>query len=92
MRPSVPGNISTKAPNSAIFRTVPSVDLPDLRLAGERLDHRDGRLHRLAVGRLAMSTRPESSMLIEAPGAGDDVLDHLAARPDDVLDELGTDL
>src|SRR5690606_33498923 len=67
------------------------VDAADLRLAGEGLDHGDGLLHALAV----RGGDVHAAAVIDvhaAAGARDDVLDHLSARPDDVLDELGTDL
>src|SRR3954469_18920091 len=66
------------------------IGLPHLRLLRERADHLDGLLHALAVGRgdghLAVVLDVDAGA-----GAGDDVLDHLASRPDDVLDAADRD-
>src|SRR5882762_7627883 len=61
------------------------IGLPHLRLLRERADHLDRLLHALAVGR-GDGHLPVVLDVDAGSGAGDDVLDHLASRPDHVLD------
>src|SRR5437763_842187 len=61
------------------------IGLPDLGFLGEGADHLDRLIDALARG----GGDGDAAVVLDVDaraGAGDDVLDHLAARPDDVLD------
>ncbi len=90
-RPSVPGIISTKAPNSTIFRTLPSIDAADLGFSGDRLNRVNRLFHRGGVGG-GNQNRAVVLNIDLATGLFDQSADNLAAGADDVANLVGFDM
>ena len=89
-RPSVPGMISTNAPNAVVALHRAFVGLADHRLGGDGLDHLARALHRLAAHG---GDRHQAGVVHGELGARLvlDAADRLALGADEVADLLGVD-